>query len=116
MRGTTNYQLQALISSIEPVARESGFWKAIVKNLKKPSRQRCSVNVYKIAQFAKDDEIVVIPGKVLSVGDLNKKINVAALQFSAGARDKIIGASGSVMTISELLKQNPEGKKVRILK
>lgn len=116
MRGATNYQLQVLISELEGKARENGFWRAIVKNLKKPSRQRCSVNVYKIAQFAKEGEIVVVPGKVLSVGDLSKKVNVAALQFSAGARDKITNASGSVMTISELFKQNPEGKKVRILK
>jgi len=116
MRGTTNYQLQVLISELEGRARDSGFWKSIVKNLKKPSRQRCSVNVYKIDKLAREGEIIVVPGKVLSVGELSKKVDVAALQFSAGAREKILGASGKVLTIAQLLQENPEGKKVRILK
>jgi len=52
---------------------------------------------------------------VLSVGTLNKKVDVAAMNFSDEARNKIISAQGKVLSIKELLTQNPEGKNVRIL-
>tara|TARA_Y100000310_G_scaffold159115_1_gene158616 strand:+ start:34713 stop:35060 length:348 start_codon:yes stop_codon:yes gene_type:complete len=115
MKGPTNYQLQELISQLAK-ARESGLWNSVSNSLMKPSRQRCSVNVYKIEKFAREGETIIVPGKVLSVGELNKKVDVAAFQFSEGAREKILGAQGKVLTIAELFKSNPDGKKVRILK
>ena len=116
MKGPTNYQIQVLLKELTPRARESGFWKSVLASLKKPSRQRSSVNVYKIEKYAQEGEMILVPGKVLSVGDLSKKVEVAALQFSAEARSKILNAQGSVLTIAELFEKNPDGKKVRILK
>ncbi len=113
--GPTNYQTQTIIAEIEPKAHESRFWKRIVQDLKKPTRQRRVVNVYKIDKFAKEGETIIVPGKVLSVGELSKKVDVAALQFSEGAKQKILDAQGKILTISELFKQNPDGKKIKIL-
>jgi large subunit ribosomal protein L18e len=113
--GPMNYQLQSLLTELEPKAVESRFWKRVVKDLKKPSRQRRMVNVYKIDKFARDGETVLVPGKVLSVGDMSKKVDVAAIHFSTEARIKIEKANGKAITIKELLAQNPDGKKVRIL-
>jgi len=90
------------------------LWKRIAKDLEKPSRQRRSVNIYKIEQFAKDGETVVVPGKVLSLGQLTKKLNVAAWTFSKEAEQKI-NKVGKTITIQQLIKENPKGKKVRIL-
>jgi len=73
------------------------------------------VNVYKIDKYARDGETILVPGKVLSVGNLNKKVDVAALTFSAEAKEKINQAQGRALSITELFKQNPDGKKVRIL-
>jgi large subunit ribosomal protein L18e len=113
--GPTNYQLQALLAQLEVRARESGFWSKVVKDLVRPSRQRRVVNLYKINQYAQDGETILVPGKVLSVGEVNRKLEVAALTFSEEARRKILEAKGKVLSITELLKKNPEGKKVRIL-
>jgi large subunit ribosomal protein L18e len=113
--GPTNYQVQKLLDDLEVKAKESNFWRRIVKDLKKPSRQRRTVNIYKINKNARDGETIIVPGKVLSVGELSKKVDVAAMTFSAEARKKIEDAKGTVMSITELLKNNPEGKKVRIL-
>ncbi|HLC52383.1 MAG TPA: 50S ribosomal protein L18e [Candidatus Nanoarchaeia archaeon] len=115
MRGTTNFQLQQVILELEGKAVESKFWKRVLKDLQKPSRQRRQVNVYKIEKYAKQGETVLVPGKVLSVGNLNKKVDVAAFNFSEEAKKKIENAKGKVLTIQELIQQNPEGKKVRIL-
>ncbi len=113
--GPTNYQLQELIKVLESKARQSPLWKRVVEDLRLPTRQRRTVNVYKIEQYARKGETVLIPGKVLSVGDLHKEVSVAAWNFSAEAKRKIEAAKGKVLTIAELFEKNPDGKKVRIL-
>ena len=113
--GPTNFQLQQLLLELENKALVSKFWKRVLFDLKKPSRQRRMVNIYKIDKYAQEGETVLVPGKVLSVGDINKKVDVAAFNFSSEAKKKIEGAKGKVLTIQELIQQNPEGKNVRIL-
>ena len=113
--GPTNYQLQQLLLELEQKAKDSKLWKRILSDLQKPTRQRRIVNVYKINKFARDGETVLVPGKVLSVGDITKKVDVAAFNFSGEAKRKIEGAKGKALSISELFQQNPEGRNVRIL-
>lgn len=111
--GPTNYQLQVLLAELEK--SDKNIWKRVIYDLNKPSRQRVAVNVYKINQYAQDGETVLVPGKVLSVGEITKKIDVAAWSFSQEAKNKINAAKGKVLSISELFHKNPEGKNVRIL-
>ena len=113
--GPSNYQVQLLLAELAPKARASKFWQRILADLNKPTRQRRVVNLYKIDKVAKDGETVVVPGKVLSVGNLSKKVDVAAMYFSEQAKQKIEAAQGKIYSIKELLEKNPEGKNVRIL-
>ena len=113
--GPSNFQLQLLILELENKSLGSRFWKRVLTDLRKPSRQRRTVNVYKIDKYAREGETVLIPGKVLSVGDINKKVQVAAVNFSSAARQKIEQAQGTVLSIQQLIQQNPDGKNVRIL-
>jgi large subunit ribosomal protein L18e len=113
--GAQNYQVKQLLVELQSLSLNCPFWKRILKDVSKPSRQRRTVNVYKINKFAKEGEMIIVPGKVLSVGDISKKVDVAAMNFSNEAKEKITKAQGRVLSISELLKENPEGKKVRIL-
>lgn len=113
--GPTNYQLKLLLAELESKAAKNKFWRRIVHDLRKPSRQRRIVNVYKIDRFAREGEMVAVPGKVLSAGELNKKVDVAAVNFSHEAKRKVIDAKGKTLSLRELFEQNPEGKKVRIL-
>ena len=112
--GPTNVALQALIEQLKSKSREVALWKRVAKDLEKPSRQRRTVNLYKINKVVKDGETVVVPGKVLSIGELDKKVTIAAFQYSGSAKEKI-AAKGSAMTIKELFEKNPTGKGVRII-
>jgi len=114
--GPTNYQLKLMIEELEKKAADSGvrLWKRLAKDLKKPSRQRRTVNVYKIDKWAREGETVVVPGKVLNTGELSKKVNVAAFSFSEAAKEEIEKV-GKVMSIKELMETNPEGKMVRVM-
>lgn len=113
--GPMNLELQNTIAQLKEKAHQSKFWKRVMHDLNKPTRQRRTVNLYKINKYAKDGETVLVPGKVLSVGDLDKKVDVVAYQFSNAAKEKILKNNGNVMSINELLAKNPEAKKVRIL-
>jgi large subunit ribosomal protein L18e len=52
---------------------------------------------------------------VLSEGELTKKLTIAAWRFSAKAKQKIEKAGGRVISIEELIKENPKGSNVRIM-
>lgn len=114
--GPTNYQLKLLIEELEEKAQKTGvkLWKRLAKDLRKPSRQRRIVNIYKIEKYAQEGDLVVVPGKVLNTGELNKKVEVAAFSFSKAAKEKI-SKIGKVMSIKELIEKNPSGKKIKLL-
>ena len=113
--GPSNYQVQLLLAELEPKAKASKFWKRILLDLNKPTRQRRVVNLYKIDKAARNGEMIVVPGKVLSEGTISKQVEVAAMSFSEQAKQKIEAAQGKVYSIKELLQKNPDGKNVRIL-
>jgi large subunit ribosomal protein L18e len=111
-----NDQLQRLIKDMKELSakQEGDFWRRIALDLEKPTRKRRMVNVYKIDKVAQENETVIVPGKVLGTGDLNKSVKVAAYQFSQDAIRKI-NEKGETLTIEELMTKNPSGKGVRIL-
>lgn len=104
-----------MLGALDEHARSSPVWKRVAKDLRKSARLRPAVNIYKIEKIAQEGEVIIVPGKVLSVGDLSKKVHVAALTFSTEARRKIEAAKGKASSIQELLQSNPDTKKVRIV-
>lgn len=116
MKGPTNPVLSGLIQELKKKANEHGvnIWKRIAEDLSKPSRSRRIVNLYKINKHTKENETVIVPGKVLSVGDLDHNVTVAAFAFSGSAAEKI-NKVGKAISINELIQEDPKGKRIRIL-
>lgn len=112
-----NLQLGKLIDDLNRLGTKEkvSCWKRIASDLNKPTRRMAKVNLYKIEKVAKDSETVVVPGKVLANGELNKKVTVAAYQFSEVAKEKI-QKKAKWVSIREVMKSNPKGKKVRIMR
>jgi|TARA_B100001971_G_C18088544_1_gene482220 large subunit ribosomal protein L18e len=112
----TNSQLIELIQELKVLANKENvkLWKRVSKDLEKSTRRHSNVNVFKINKVVRENETALIPGKVLSKGDLTKKITIAALNFSKEAKEKI-NKTGKAITIKELIKENPKGSKVRII-
>ena len=73
------------------------------------------VNLSNINRHAEADETILVPGKVLSNGELDKKVNVVALKFSAKAQEKIESAGGECISIDEIIETNPKGSNIRII-
>ena len=114
--GTSNPHLRGLIMELKKKASENGvkIWKRIAEDLEKPTRQRRIVNLYNIDKHTKKDETIIVPGKVLGLGELNHKVTVAAWQFSNNAVEKI-NKIGKAIPISDLLKESSKGKRIRII-
>lgn len=113
----TNYQLIELIRTLKKKAIEDnvGLWKRIASDLEKPTRQRRIVNLSSLNKFAKDNELIIVPGKVLGDGQIDKKVSIAAFSFSDSAKEKLLASQSQIMTIEELIKKNPKAADVRII-
>jgi len=72
------------------------------------------VNVGHLERLARAQQTILVPGKLLAEGRLTKPLTVAALHYSAAARDKIHSAGGTTLSIEELLKSKPNGQGVRL--
>jgi len=118
IRGRTDPNKITLIRALKSVAAKnnSRFWASIAMDLSKPNRSRTIVNLSHLNRVSSPEDVVVVPGKVLGGGSLKHRLEVAAESFSAEAQVKISNAGGQCLTIEELMKRNPKGSKIRIIK
>ncbi|MFQ6085303.1 MAG: 50S ribosomal protein L18e [Candidatus Bathyarchaeia archaeon] len=93
-----------------------GIWGSLAEQLSKPRHHRAAVNVGKINRFSREGDTIVVPGKVLGSGSLTHPVTVAAHGFSRIARLKIDRAGGRHIGIEELVRLNPKGTNVKMIK
>ena len=111
----TNIQTRKLLTELSKAGKTAPVWKRVAEELARPTRQYVRVNISKLDKYVRDSEVAVVPGKVLSLGTPTKKLTVAAFQFSNVAKEKI-NKNGQAISIAELVKKNPKGNNVRIIK
>jgi len=113
-----NPELLTLIRSLKKGAHENdaAIWRELADELSSSSRKRVSVNLSRLNRCTREKETVVVPGKVLGSGKLEHPITVAAFAFSNQARARISQAKGKSISIPELMKGNPKGSNVKIMK
>lgn len=113
----TNIRLLDLISWLKQKSREKQvpLWRDIALRLERPTRNAIEVNISRINRYTEEKDLILVPGKVLGAGELDHGLTVAALSFSEGAKNKILEAGGSCLSIKELMDKNPEGSRVKII-
>jgi large subunit ribosomal protein L18e len=114
----SNPRLSKLIFDLKAQSREQkvALWRDVATRIEGPSRHYAAVNLSKINRFTAENEIVLVPGKVLGTGVLDHAVTVAALNFSVAAEQLITGANGKCLTIEQLMQTEPAGKGVRIIR
>ncbi|MFO8051553.1 MAG: 50S ribosomal protein L18e [Thermoplasmatota archaeon] len=113
----TDPGLVSLIFDLKKVSRDNKapIWRDIAKRLERPSRGWAEVNISRIAYHSRKGDVLVVPGKILGAGEIDYPVTVAAFKATRGARKKITAAGGSVLTISQLAKEEPKGNGIRIM-
>ncbi len=80
----------------------------IASILSSPTRKRTEKNLKEINQLK--SETIIVPGKVLSIGNIKKKKKIIALSFSESAKEKLKKARCEISTFKEVLEKNPNKK------
>ena len=94
---------------------DAPIWAKLAEYALKPSAARRDLNLNRIDQLTKENDIVVFPGKVLGTGNISHKITLFSFSISNSAANKIIESGGKLISHSELIEQNPTGKGVVLL-
>jgi len=115
--GATNPILLGLIEDLKKksVEQKVNIWNKVASDLQRPTRKRRLVNLSKINTYSKENETVIVPGKVLGSGILDHKVTISAYQFSDGAKEKLQKAGAKIIPLNELIKESPKGKGIRII-
>ena len=114
---TSNPNLRNLIQHLKTKAKDndSRIWLDLSSRLSKSRRGRASVNLSRIQRCTKENDEIIVPGKVLGAGSINYPIKVAALSFSNNAKMKILGAQGKCLSIYQIIESNPKGARIKII-
>ncbi len=97
-------------------AKKNEGWNIIASVLSGSKKNRLNINLEEIDKKSEDGETIVVPGKVLSQGEINKKVKIIALSFSEKAKEKLLKAKIETSNMLEEIKKNPEAKGIKVLK
>ncbi|MEM3112855.1 MAG: 50S ribosomal protein L18e [Candidatus Pacearchaeota archaeon] len=96
-------------------SKKSKNWQKISHLISMPKRKMIVANLDEIDKQSIDGDFLVVPGKVLGVGELNKRVKISAYSFSSSAKEKLNNAKIEVLTIQEAIQKNPEAKNIKII-
>jgi len=74
------------------------------------------INLYRLNKVTKKGDVVVIPGKVLGMGNMEHEITAGVFKISKLAAEKLKKANCNIMTIEELIEKYPTGSGIKIIK
>lgn len=96
------------------LAKKNPAWVEVASLLTRNRKDRKNANLNEIAKM--EGEVVAVAGKVLSDGDISKKIKVVALGFSEKAKEKLLKAGCEAVLLKDEIQNNKDAKGVVVLK
>jgi len=94
---------------------DNEFWLKVASILSGPRRRKIVINLDEIEKATKEGDSLVVPGKILSQGEINKKIAVIAFAFSKKAKEKLLKTKSRTIDILDEIKKNPDANGLRLL-
>ena len=109
--------IKETLEKLRKVSKEKNetFWSSVIKTLPCSNSRRPVVNVGKISQLTKENDLVLVPGKILGDGLIDHAVTVGALFMSKSAGKKITAAGGSVLSLIEFVEKYPDGSGVIVM-
>lgn len=113
----TNQLVLSMVKELKAAStkNKAPIWSSLAEMALKPKIAKRLVNLTKLSTVTKDNEVVVIPGKVLGTGNISHKLTLCSFSISTAAAKKIKAAGGKIVTYSDLISKFPTGKGVRII-
>lgn len=110
-RKKTSPELAATIS----LALKTSAWVKYVKLLSQPTKKHSSINLKKIDKQTSMGDTVLIPGRVLSSGEITKKIRICSFGISKEALENLSKTKSEWATILDEIKKNPKAEGIKII-
>ena len=112
VRRKTNPEIAETIA----LALKNPSWREVAKILSSSTSKYSSVNLEDIEKQTKIGETVVVPGKVLGVGNVSKKVRIAALSISETALSELKNTKSEFVIILDEIKKNPKAEGVKLVR
>ncbi len=114
----SSQDLKFAIENLLKVSREnnSPIWRDIAESLSGSRKNYASVNLGKISRLCKQDDVIVVPGKILGSGIIDKKLKVSALFISEKAMRKLRDSGSEFVPLEQLAEEMPKGTDVKIIR
>lgn len=94
-------------------AKKNKAWIKVAEILSGPRKLRKNLNLNEINKLS--EKSILVPGKILSDGKVEKKMKIVALAFSGKAKEKLLKAGCEISTIDKEIKSNPSAEGIKIL-
>ena len=113
----TNQVVIQMAKELEVASKKNKapIWSKLAEMALKPARAKRVLNLGQIDKFVSDNDIVVVPGKVLGTGNVSHKITLCSFSISTTGAKKITQSGGKIIDFAQLIKSNPTGKGVKII-
>lgn len=116
---TKKLETKKLVTQLEIVSRKTkkNIWKKIAEILQKPTRHNLNVSIEKINKIAKKNskKILLVPGKILSQGELEEKTTIVGVNISTKALEKI-SKKGKFIYLKDFIKEKVNVKEIILVK
>jgi large subunit ribosomal protein L18e len=113
----TNQLVIQMVKELKGASKKNNapIWSRLAELALKPSSARRTINIGQIDKFVKDNDVIVVPGKVLGTGNISHKIILCSFSMSTTGAKKVLQSGGKILSFSELIKSHPTGKGVVII-
>ena len=113
----TNQVVIQMVKTLRGASKKNNapIWERIADLALKPTRAKRTVNLGQIDKFVSDNDVIIVPGKVLGTGNLSHKITLCSFSISNTVAKKITQSGGKILDISQIIKNYPTGKGVKII-
>ena len=113
----TNQLVIQMVRELKGASKKNNapIWSRLAELALKPSSARRTINIGQINKFVKDNDVIVVPGKVLGTGNISHKITLCSFSMSNTGAKKVLQSGGKILSFSELIKSHPTGKGVVII-
>ena len=104
-----------LVETLDAAIRNPS-WRDVAKIISGSTRNYASKNLFEIDEVTKTGDTVIIVGKILSKGELTKKIRICALAISEKAKEKLKSSKSEIVSILEEITKNPKAEGIKVLR
>ena len=113
----TNQLVLSMVKDLKTAStkNKAPIWSNLAEMALKPTIAKRIINLARLDTVTNDNDVVIVPGKVLGTGNISHKITLCSFSISTSAANKIKQAGGKIVTHSDMISKFPTGKGVRII-